>query len=128
MPDTNLALLIDALDKVGLNTDSAAVGTLFGKLAKVIDYVDSIPVSPIKSIQRGYVNIPNGSLSADVLISAVNTGKSLVFHSFRTAGTAVEFASNWALSCDLTSSTNIHLERATNTNDMSIVWVVVEYN
>lgn len=88
-----LALIIDLLDKLGYNTETAGAGTVFQRLAQIADYVDTIPAdiwnnatrtltaipSTIKSIQRGTLSWAQAETGLkSVTISAVNPAKSVL--------------------------------------------------
>jgi len=80
----------------------------------------------IKSIQRGVVTLPVGTLLTNVTISTIKSSDSVVIISSRASGN--DGANELCIKAKITSSTNLELSRYGSTVDaVSISWQVIEF-
>ncbi len=83
---------------------------------------------PDATVQQGTTALVGGALSVDVPITAVNVGSTFVLVGYRTAGIGADIGAR-LLRAQLTSSTNIHIDRAIagDADDITeITWQAVE--
>jgi len=132
--EANLALLIDALDKLGINTDVSGTNTLFARLAQIAGYTENNV--GIKSIQKGLSTIPNNELFMNVPISAVDVGKAIPIivgkkwdfdtytldrEAYRSDIASVE------VRCQLSTPTTLFFDRFGSIGQLWINWFIIEF-
>lgn len=123
MSDEQLILLLDLLDKIGYNTESAGSGTVFQRLAQLADSkltdarmtkIDSISVV---SVQRGQTSLDLNTAYVDVTITAVTLAKAFIVITTDGSQNVLGY---------LTSTTNLRISHQTGVTNKNINWEVVQ--
>jgi len=78
-------------------------------------------------VQRGITTFASGTASEDIVITSVDLSRSIVHISNTINGALAVTPNIQGLSGELTTSTNLHIERDGTGNSMEIAWKVIEF-
>lgn len=120
------ASVSEVLERIGLNTDGAGSGTLFGAVNPLAGLIEGIPKSIVKSVQRGTISVTaSGAGSNTATINSVNMSKSVVINN-GISGT--RYANNSRV--ELTNSTTVIAHAcidSSNSQTVIVGYTVIEF-